>query len=102
MNATRSEACDEGLRIPMAKGHMVNQALSDRGPAGGLDEVGLERPLAGKSIPRIDSFSRLDVNKHKPFQHVGHVRLAILNPDPAPFGHVGPQLLAGQQSFFYG
>ena len=67
---------------------MVDQARPDRGPAGGLDEVGLERSSAGVSIPRIDPLSRLDIDEHQHFQHVGHIRLAGVNPDPAPLGHV--------------
>ena len=81
------EARDEGLGVPMAEGGMVDQARPDRGPAGGLDEVGLQ----GRFV---------DEDQH--FQHVGHVRLALLNPDPARFGHVGAQLFAGEQRFFYG
>ena len=77
---------DEGLGVPVAEGGMIDEASADRGPARGLDEVGLERGL---------------VNKDQHLQHVGHVRLARLNPDPARLGHVGPQLFAGEQRFFY-
>ena len=82
-----TEPRDEGLCIPVSEGSVVDQALADRGPACGLDKVGLEACL---------------VNEHQHFQHVGHVWLATLNPVPAPLDHVGPQLLTGQQSFFYG
>ena len=66
---------------------MVDETLADRSPAGGLDEVGLQARL---------------IDEDEPFQHVGHVGLAGLNPDPAPLGHVGPQDFAGEQRFFYG
>ena len=85
--AVLGEARDERLCIPVSEGGVVDQAHPDRGPAGGLDEVGLQGRL-------------IDEDQH--FQHVGHVRLALLDPDPARFGHVGPQLFAGEQSFFYG
>ena len=78
---------DEGLGVPVAEGRVVDQALADRGPAGGLDKVGLEAGF---------------VNEHQPFQHVGHLRLEGFDPGPAPLGHVGPQDFAGQQRFFYG
>ena len=81
------EARDEGLGVPVAEGRMVNQALSHRSPAGGLDEVGLEARL---------------VDEDQPFQHVGPVRLAGFDPDPAPLGHLGSQDFAGEQCFFYG
>ena len=86
-HAILGQARDEGLRVPMTERGMVDQALADGGPAGGLDEVGLQAGL---------------INEHQSFQHVGHVRLARLNPHPAPLGDVGPQDLAGQQRFFYG
>ena len=85
--ASRAETRDEGLGVPVAEGGVVDEALADRGPAGGLDEVGLERSF---------------VDEDQPFQHVGHFRLAGFNPDPAPLGHVGAQLFAGEQCFFYG
>jgi hypothetical protein len=89
------EACDEqlapdlirGLGVPVAEGGIVNQAFADRGPTGGLYEVGFQGRL---------------IDKDKSFQHVGHVMLAGFNPDPAPLGHVWPQDFAGEQSFFYG
>ena len=80
-----AEARDEGLGVPVAEGGMVDQAFADRGPAGGLDKVGLEARL---------------VNENQPFQHVGHVRLADVHPVAPPLGHVGAQLFAGEQSFF--
>ena len=73
--------------VPVTEGRVVDQALADRGPAGGLDEVGLQRGF---------------VDEDQPFQHVGRVGLAGLNPDPAPLGHLGPQDFAGEQRFFYG
>ena len=81
------EARDEGLGVPVAEGRVVDQALADGGPAGGLDKVGLEAGF---------------VNEHQPFPHVGHVRLEGFDPGPTPLGHVGPQDFAGQQRFFYG
>ena len=85
--AVAAKAGDKGLGVPVAEGGMVDQARADRGPAGGLDEVGLEAGL---------------VNEDQPFQHVGHVRLEGFNPHPASLGHVGAQDFAGEQSFFYG
>jgi hypothetical protein len=81
------KTCDESLGVPVAEGCMVDQALADRGPAGRLDEVGLEARL---------------IDEDQPFQHVGHIRLASFDPDPAPLRHLGPQDFAGEQSFFYG
>jgi len=57
---------DEGLSLPGAEGGMVDQALAARRSAGRLGHVGLDRPSAGKSIPRIDCFSRLDVDLPPP------------------------------------
>jgi hypothetical protein len=34
------EACDQRLGVPVAEGSMVDQAFADRGPTGGLYEVG--------------------------------------------------------------
>ena len=82
-----AKARNEGLSVPVAKGRVIDQPRADRGPASGFDEIGHQRGF---------------VNKDQTFQHVGHVRLALLNPDPARLGHVGPQLFAGEQSFFYG
>ena len=42
------------------------------------------------------------IDEDQPFQHVGHVGLALFNPDPSRLGHVGAQLFAGEQRFFYG
>lgn len=81
------KTCDEGLGVPVAEGGMVDQALSDRGPAGRLDEVGFQARF---------------IDEDQPFQHVGHVRLAGFDPDPAPLRHLGPQDFAGEQRFFYG
>jgi len=36
------EARDEGMGVPMAERGVVDQALADRSPAGGLDKVGLQ------------------------------------------------------------
>ena len=85
--AVLAQTRDEGLGMPVAEGGMVDQTLTDRGPTGGLDEVGLEGGF-------------IDEDQH--FQHVGHVWLAGLDPCPAPLGHVGTQLFAGEQRFFYG
>ena len=82
-----AKACNEGLGVPVAEGRMVDEALADGGPAGGLNEVGLQARL-------------VDEDQH--FQHVGHVGLACLNPDPAPLGDVWPQDFAGEQRLFYG
>ena len=86
-DAVATKACNEGLSMPVAEGGMVDQALADRGPARGLHEVGLEARL---------------VNENQPFQHVGKLWLACLNPDPLSLSHVGAQLFAGEQCFFYG
>ena len=77
----------EGLGVPVTEGGMVDQALADRGPARGLDEVGFQARL---------------IDEDQPFQHVGHVRLAGLDPDPAPLRHLGPQDFACEQRFSYG
>ena len=81
------QARDKGLGVQVAEGRMVDQALADGGPAGRLDEVGLQAGL---------------VDEDEPFQHVGRVRLDGLGPDPAPLGHFGPQDFAGQHGFFHG
>ena len=73
--------------VPVAEGDMVDQARADRSPACGLDEIGLQRSL---------------VNKDKHLQHVGHIRLADFHPVSPRLRHVGPQLFAGDQRFFYG
>ena len=41
-----SKARNEGLRVPVAEGCGVDEALADGGPAGRFDEVGLERRFA--------------------------------------------------------
>ena len=79
---------------------MVDQALNAWRPAGRLGHVGLDRPSAGKSIPRIDCFSRLDVNKPDPRQQVGHEGLASGDPDVAGGGDLRPRLLDRAQVFF--
>ncbi len=71
--------------MPVAEGCMVNEALADGG-----QPVVLTRLVLSDVI----------VDEHKSFQHVGHVGLAYLNPDPAPLGHLGPQDFAGAQRFF--
>ena len=38
---------DEGLRVPVAEGGVIDQACLARGPAGGLGHVGLERVRRG-------------------------------------------------------
>lgn len=83
--AVMAKACNKGLGVPVAEGRMVDEALADGCPAGVLDEVGLQARL-------------VDEDQH--FQHVGHVGLACLNPDPAPLGDVWPQDFAGEQRFF--
>ena len=45
------KTCDEGLGVPVAEGGMVDQALSDRGPAGRLDEVGFQARLIDEDQP---------------------------------------------------
>ena len=82
-----AEACDERLSVPVAKGRMIDQTLADRGPAGGLDEIGFQARL---------------IDEDKPFQYVGHVGLVGFGPDTAPFGHVGSQGFTGEQGFLYG
>ena len=47
--AVVTESGDEGLRIPMTEGGMVDQSLADRCPTGGLDEIGLEGGLVDKN-----------------------------------------------------
>jgi hypothetical protein len=69
----------------MTERGMVDQALADRGPSGGLDKVGLQAGL---------------INEDQPFQHVGHVRLEGFDPEPSPLGHLWPQDFAGEQRFF--
>lgn len=76
-----------GLGVPVAEGGMLDEALADGGPAGGLDAVGLQARL---------------VDEHQLFQHVGHVRLEDFDPGLASLGHLGAQDFAGQQRFFYG
>ena len=81
------KARDKSLGVPVAEGGMVDHALADGGPAGGLDKVGLEAGF---------------VNEHQPFQHVGHLRLEGFDPNPAPLRDLWPQDFAGAQRFFYG
>jgi len=44
------KARDEGLGVPVAEGGVVDQALADGGPAGGLDEVGLQAGFASRTF----------------------------------------------------
>ena len=94
------KARDKSLGVPVAKGGVVDQALADGGPAGGLDKVGLQRSPLGSNQWRLQWLTLVD--EDQPFQHVGQVRLKGFDPGPAPLGHVGPQDFAGQQRFFYG
>ena len=91
---------DEGLGLPMAKGRVIDQTRSAWGPSSGLGPVGLERSSAGVSIPRIDPFSRIDINKCQPCQHVAHEGLPVSDPDLAGQCHIRPLLLDRPQVFF--
>ena len=71
---------DESLGLPVAEGGVVDQTRPAWRPSGGLGHVGLERPSAGKSIPRIDSFSRLDVDETYGCQHVTQCERQAIDP----------------------
>jgi len=79
---------------PMAEGRMTDQARPFRGRAGGLDHVRLQRPSPGVSIPRINSFSRLDVDETDAWHQVAHERLTPRDPDVARLADIRPLLLA--------
>ena len=78
---------DERLGAPVPKRGVVDQALADRGPAGGLHKLGIERCL---------------VDESQPLQCVTHERLAPGDPEGARPRNIRPLLLGGEQRFFYG
>ena len=67
----------------MAERRVIDQTCPAGCRSGRLDHVGLERPSAGASPPRIDPFSRIDVDKCQPRQHVAHEGLTLADPDLA-------------------
>ena len=87
VEAVVAQGSDEGPGVPVAEGGMTDQPFADRGPAGGLYQVGLQRCL---------------IDEHQPFQHVAHEGLAVRPPDVARLGHLRPQGFTGEQRFFYG
>ena len=92
---------NECLGLPVAEGGMVDQTRPAWGPSCRLGHVGLERPSAGVSIPRIDPFSRLDVDETYACQHVTHEWLTAVDPDIARQRDIRPLLLDRPQVFFY-
>lgn len=80
-----AQGTDEGLGAPVAEGCMIHESLPARGPAGGLDHVGLEGCL---------------VDKDQSFQVPGHEGLAFADPDMALIGDVPALLLKRLQVFF--
>ena len=80
-----AQGSNEGLGVPMAKGCMVDQALTSRAPVGGLDHVGLDRGL---------------VDEAQPCQHVPHAGLAARDPGMADLQDVPTLLFKGSQAFF--
>ncbi len=82
-----TEAGDEGLRMPVPEWRIIEQPFASRRPAGGLDQLGVERGF---------------VDKDQPLQGGAHEGLAPGDPDLARTGHIRPPLLGGVQGFFYG
>ena len=82
-----TEACDEGLGMPVAERRMIDEPFPDRRPAGGFHEFGVERRL---------------VDEDQTVQGLTHEGLAAGDPDMARLRHVTPVLLGGEQRFFYG
>jgi len=91
---------DEGLSVPVSERSVINQTCPALGPTGRLGHVDLQGPSAGVSIPRIDPFSRFDVNEYQSCQHVAHEGLAATDPYRAGRCDVGPLLPGGPQVFF--
>ena len=85
---------------PVSERSVIDQTCPTLGPTGRLGHVGLEGPSAGVSIPRIDPFSRFDVNECQSCQHVAHEGLAATDLYPAGQCHIRPLLPGGPQVFF--
>ena len=81
-----SKTCDERLGVPAPCRSMLDQPISELGPAAGLCHVGLEAGL---------------IDKNQPFQMVAHEGLTARDPDGPVPRHIGPLLFAGPQIFFY-
>ena len=64
-------------RDPGPERRVADPPCPDRGPVGGLDEIGLQRSSAGVSIPRTDPLSRIGIDKGQPFRQVAHEGLAV-------------------------
>ena len=80
-----AQGTDKGLGAPMSERRMIDQALAARGPAGGLDHVGLHGGF---------------VYEGQPFQMVGHEGLALGYPDVAQLSDVLALLFKRLQVFF--
>jgi hypothetical protein len=87
IDAVVAQGGDEGLGAPASERCVVDEAVADRRPAGGLDHVGLQRRL---------------VDEDQAIQGLAHERLAPGDPDPASVGDVRSPLFCGQKDFFCG
>jgi len=72
---------DERLRVPVSGRGVVDQAPADRGPARGLDHVGL-------------------VDEDRAFDVVAHEGSAECRPEAALLRHIGTLPLTGPEVFF--
>ncbi len=77
-----TEACDEGLGMPVAERRMIDEPFPDRRPAGGFHAFGVERRLVDEDQPLG-----------------GQVRLG-LEPAPPPAQNIRPLLLGCVRGFF--
>ena len=72
--------CNQRLRAPFAEGGGTGQARAAHRASSQTGQVGLHRPSAGVSIPRIAPLSRFDVDENQPFGHATHKRHAVRDP----------------------
>ena len=91
-----AEASEKGQSLPAPVRNMCDQSTAPRGPAAGPGHVGLHPPSAGQLIPRINRFSRLDIQK---YQSLGVKPMLVQLPPGAEPRHLRAQLFAGHQRF---
>ncbi len=103
-----AQSGDECPGIPMAKRGMANQPLADRGPAGGLDEIGLQRGFATRTFGSSRKTSLSGMLRSSSVKRLirginrGTERLTLGPPEAPRLRHIRPPGFAGKQRFFYG
>lgn len=86
VQSVMAQGSNEGLRVPMPEGRVVNQPLPARRPACAFDHIGLQPCL---------------IDKGQALQFIRHVRLAVGDPKVPLARNIRPLLLNRLQVFFY-